>query len=47
MTEAKPKLGPGIKERFAYAATITRDQVAAANARRRAITADVESILGD
>lgn len=47
VTETKPKLGPGVKERFAYAATITRDQVEAATARRRAITAHVESILGD
>ena len=47
VTEAKPKLGPGVKERFAYAATITREQMAAANARRRKITAAVESILGD
>ena len=47
VTQARPKLGPGIKERFAYAATITRDQVAAATARRRDITANVERILGD
>jgi len=47
VTEAKPQLGPGVKERFAYAATITRDQVDAANARRREITAHVESLLGD
>jgi amidase len=47
VTEAKPQLGPGVKERFAYAATITRDQVEAASARRRQITAHVESILGD
>ncbi len=46
VTEAKPQLGPGVKERFEYAATITRDQVDAANARRRAITAHVERILG-
>jgi amidase len=46
VTEVKPQLGPGVKERFAYAATITRDQVEAANARRRQITAHVESILG-
>jgi amidase len=46
VTEAKPKLGPGIKERFEYAATITPDQVAAAKARRREITARVESMLG-
>ncbi len=47
VTDAKPKLGPGIKERFEYAATITPAQVAAATARRREITARVESILGD
>jgi amidase len=47
VTEAKPQLGPGVKERFAYAATIARDQVEAARARRRAITAHVERILGD
>ncbi len=46
VTEARPKLGPGIKDRFAYAATITPEQVAAASARRRAITAHVEGILG-
>jgi amidase len=47
VTEAKPQLGPGVKERVTYAATITREQVAAATARRREITATVENILGD
>jgi amidase len=47
VTEAKPQLGPGVKERVAYAATITREQVAAGTARRREITAAVERILGD
>ena len=47
VTEAKPVLGPGIKERFEYAATITPAQVQDAAARRREITAHVESILGD
>ncbi len=46
VTEIKPTLGPGIKERFAHAATITPRQVAAASVRRRAITAHVESLLG-
>ena len=46
VTEVKPKLGPGIKERFAYAATITPAQVAAAKARRREITVHVEGLLG-
>jgi len=47
MTETKPQLGPGVKERFAYAATVTPAQVEAATARRRDITEHVESILGD
>jgi len=47
VSEAKPQLGPGVKERFAYAATITRDQVEAATARRRQITAHVDELLGD
>jgi amidase len=46
VTEAKPRLGPGIKERFEYAATITPAQVEAAQARRREITALVEGLLG-
>ena len=46
VSATQPKLGPGIKERFAYAATITPQQVAAANERRRAIAAHVESLLG-
>ena len=47
VSEAKPKLGPGVKERFEYAATITPAQIAAATARRRTITAHVETLLGD
>jgi amidase len=46
VSATKPKLGPGIKERFAYAATIAPAQVAAAQARRRDITAHVEKLLG-
>jgi amidase len=42
VTETKPRFGPGIKEGFEYAATITPEQVAAAKARRRAITAHVD-----
>src|SRR3954463_14473748 len=38
VTKTQPNFGPGTKERFAYAATITPDQVKAANARRREIT---------
>jgi len=47
VSEAKPKFGPGTKERFEYAATITRDQVAAAKARRGEIRARVDELLGD
>lgn len=47
VSEAKPKFGPGVKERFEFAATVTPAQVAAATARRRTITAHVENLLGD
>jgi amidase len=47
VTQAKPQLGPGVKERIAYAATVPPEAVAAGNARRRQITAHVESILGN
>jgi len=47
VTATKPQLGPGVKERFEYAATVTPAQVKAATARRRDITAHVERILGD
>jgi amidase len=46
VTAAQPKLGPGIKERFEFAATITPAQVASASTRRREITAHVERLLG-
>jgi amidase len=46
VTKTQPKFGPGTRERFAYAATITPDQVKAANARRREITAHVDELLG-
>jgi len=46
VTRTKPRLGPGVKERFDYAATITPQAVAAASVRRRDITAHVERILG-
>jgi amidase len=46
VSETKPEFGPGTKERFAYAATITPAQVGAADARRRAIRAHVDALLG-
>ena len=47
ITEAKPQLGPGVKERIAFAATIPPEAVAAANKRRREITTHVERVLGE
>jgi amidase len=46
VSATQPSFGPGTKERFAYAATITPAQVEAANARRRAIRAHVDALLG-
>lgn len=46
VTATQPQFGPGTKERFAYAATITPAQVDAANARRRAIRQHVDDLLG-
>ena len=46
ISATNPSFGPGIKERFAYAATITTHQVDAANKRRRQIRAHVGEILG-
>jgi len=46
VSATQPKFGPGTKERFAYAATITGRQVEAANARRRAIRQHVDALLG-
>jgi len=47
ITEVKPQLGPGVKERIAFAATVPPEAVVAANVRRREITAHVEQLLGD
>jgi len=46
VSATQPKFGPGTRERFAYAATITPAQVDAANARRRAIRAHLDDLLG-
>jgi amidase len=46
ITQAKPQLGPGVKERIAFASTVSPEAVAAASARRREITAHVEELLG-
>ncbi|PNH09482.1 Amidase 1 [Tetrabaena socialis] len=46
VTEHRPEFGPGIKERFAMAAAITPEQLAAANIQRAALRAHVVSLLG-
>ena len=43
----KPDLGPGVKERFAYGASLSADEVNEAKAHRRAITAALEDMIGD
>lgn len=46
ISATNPSFGPGIKERFAYAATIRADQVDIANQRRRDIRAHIDGLLG-
>src|SRR5262249_42904736 len=45
VTRAKPKLGPGIKERVAFAATVTADQAAAARKTLAAGRAHLRALL--
>jgi len=42
----RPEFGPGIRERFAWAATITADEVAAALPRREAVARHMDGFLG-
>ncbi len=42
-----PEFGPGIRERFAWAATIAAAEVAAAKPRREAVARHLESLLAD
>jgi amidase len=44
---ARPRLGAGIRERFSFAASVTRDQMAAAARQRQAIIARLDAVLGD
>jgi amidase len=46
ISEVKPKLGPGVKERIAWAATVTPKMHAEANARRTEIVARMEQLIG-
>jgi amidase len=46
VTEIKPKLGPGMEERIAWAATVTPQMHAEATARRAGIVARMERLIG-
>jgi amidase len=43
----RPEFGPGIRERFAWAANITADEVAAAKPGREAVARHMDGLLGD
>jgi amidase len=43
----RPEFGPGIRERFAWTATITADEVAAATPGREAVARHMDGLLGD
>ena len=46
ITRTKPRLGPGIKERFEWASGVASDQVEAARERRTAIVRHLERTIG-
>lgn len=45
MEATRPQLGPGVRERFEWAARVTGDQVAAARERHRGIRTRLASLL--
>jgi amidase len=45
VSEARPRLGPGVKERIEWAATVTPDMVGKANAHRAQVRARMEELL--
>jgi amidase len=45
VTAAKPQLGPGIKERIAYAATVTAEQAEAARKTMAAVRAHISALV--
>ncbi len=47
ITAARPAFGPGVAERFAYAATITREQKQAADAFRHEARNTIDTLLGE
>ena len=46
VSEARPRLGPGVKERIEWAATVTPDMLAQADARRAEVRARMDRLLG-
>jgi amidase len=46
ITAVKPKLGPGVRERIAWAATVTPQMLETAKARRSEIAARMERLIG-
>ncbi len=46
ITEVRPKLGPGVKERIAWAATVTPEMHAQASARRAEVVARMDQLIG-
>ncbi len=46
VTEVRPKLGPGVNERIAWAATVTPEMHAEASARRAEIVARMDHLIG-
>jgi amidase len=46
VSEVKPNLGPGVKERIAWAATVTPQMHAEASARRAGIVARMQQLIG-
>src|SRR5262245_14880410 len=46
INEVRPKLGPGVKERIAWAATVTPQMLAQANERRAEVRLRMERLLG-
>ena len=47
VTATQPKLGPGVKQRFEWAATVTQDAIRAASAQRERIAARLDALLAD
>jgi amidase len=46
VTRVRPKLGPGVQERIAWAATVTPAMLAEANARRAQVRTRMEEVMG-